>query len=292
MRLAVRAPVLLIVAGLGAGAGWAETGRAEADLSTFHPQPRPAAAQAEEPPEGAPEDLGPGPVLVHPRPRPADLALLPQQDLMGPDLALAALRPQKRPDFETVMMPQEPQVQLTALPRAQVPPGPEPKGLLCRSPALKGKALLPINSKVSGCDVPDAVLVSEVSGVTLQPPATINCEEALALATWVKTGLQPVYQGKIVALKVADSYSCRPRNNVRGNKVSVHGLGQAIDIESFMTSSGQVMTVSQNYNAQMRAASRAGCGIFHTILGPGSDGYHENHIHFDVAKHGRRDYCR
>jgi hypothetical protein len=94
-----------------------------------------------------------------------------------------------------------------------------------------------------------------------------------------------------VRLNVVDSYACRPRNNVPGNPVSVHGLGQAIDIAGFVTASGQTLTVAGNYNSQIRAAQKAGCGTFHTILGPGSDGYHESHIHFDVAQHRGHDYC-
>lgn len=251
---------------------------AQDDLSAFHPLPRP---------DFTAEAMAPAETIPHPLPRPADLAAVAKAALDFP-----AIRPPPRPDFATAMMPQEPVVQLTAMPKPQVPPGPEAKGMLCQNPALKGKALLPINSKVAGCDVPDAVLVSQINGVTLTPAATINCEEAAALSRWITKGLQPIYNGRIVALNVADSYACRPRNNVRGNKVSVHGLGQAIDIASFVTSSGQTLSVTHNYDAKMKAASKAGCGTFHTILGPGSDGFHENHIHFDVAHHGGRDYCR
>ena len=41
----------------------------------------------------------------------------------------------------------------------------------------------------------------------------------------------------------------------------------------------------------MRAAHRAACGIFGTTLGPGSDGYHEDHLHFDTVSRGS-PYCR
>jgi hypothetical protein len=165
------------------------------------------------------------------------------------------------------------------------------KGALCQRADIKGKALPPIVSRNKGCNVPDAVLVSEVAGVKLLPPATVNCEEARALSTWVTQGLQPAFSHSIVRLNVVDSYACRPRNNVPGGPVSVHGLGQAIDIAGFVTNAGQTYTVASNYNSQIRAAQKAGCGICHTILGPGSDGYHESHLHFDVARHGGRDYC-
>ncbi|MEI6798016.1 MAG: extensin family protein [Pseudomonadota bacterium] len=181
----------------------------------------------------------------------------------------------KRPDFS-----------------AQKPKTAAASGYLCESPEIKGKALPAIQARTKGCKIDAPVLVSEVAGVTLVPPATINCVEARALSKWITTGLQPAFDGTIVRLNVADSYACRPRNNVPGNPVSVHGLGQAIDIAGFKTVSGATLTVAADYGRQIKAAQKAGCGIFHTILGPGSDGYHENHIHFDVAPHGGRDYCR
>jgi hypothetical protein len=56
-------------------------------------------------------------------------------------------------------------------------------------------------------------------------------------------------------------------------------------------SDGKTISVLKNYNAQMRKAHKAACGIFGTTLGPGSDGYHEDHLHFDTAS-GRQPYCR
>ena len=205
-----------------------------------------------------------GTPLIHPMPRPASLG--------DP---LASLRPMKRPDSS-----------------AQKPKTAAASGYLCESPEIMGKALPAIQARTKGCKVDAPVLVSEVAGVKLVPPATINCVEARALSKWVTTGLQPAFDGTIVRLNVADSYACRPRNNVPGNPVSVHGLGQAIDIAGFKTVSGATLTVAADYGRQIKAAQKAGCGIFHTILGPGSDGYHENHIHFDVAPHGGSDYCR
>ena len=165
------------------------------------------------------------------------------------------------------------------------------KGAVCRNPQIKGQKLRPIISRIKGCNVTAPVLVSSVSGVVLNPPAMINCDEATALSTWVIAGLQPAFHNSIARLNVADSYSCRPRNNVRGAKISEHGAGSAIDISGFVTTSGRLYTVASNYNSMIKAAQKAGCGIFHTILGPGSDGYHENHLHFDVAPYRGHPYC-
>ena len=42
----------------------------------------------------------------------------------------------------------------------------------------------------------------------------------------------------------------------------------------------------------LRPAHKAACGVFGTTLGPGSDGYHEDHMHFDTAAHRNGSYCR
>jgi len=204
-----------------------------------------------------------------PKPRPAGL------------VAVAPLAPQAQPR-------QQPQQQQAAQPQQRV----SAKGSVCGNPNIKGAALKPIRSKIKACNVAEPVLVSSINGVKLVPAATINCNEAQALSVWIGGPLQQVYQNQVVALRIADSYSCRPRNNVRGAKISEHGKGNAIDIEAFVLASGKVLTVARNFNKQMRAAYKAACGTFHTTLGPGSDGYHENHLHLDVAAYRGRPYCR
>ena len=217
-------------------------------------------------------------VQFHPKPRPAFGSALVHPKSRPPALesGLAGFRPMKRPDFSA----KGPKI------------APSLVGSVCQSAQIKGKALPPMKARAKGCRVQDPVLVTEISGVKLVPPATIDCAEALALAHWVTTGLQPAFDNAVLRLNVADSYACRPRNNVPGNPVSVHGLGQAIDIAGFKLADGSTLTVAADYGRQIKAAQKAGCGTFHTILGPGSDGFHENHIHFDVAAHGGGDYCR
>ena len=265
MRLAKTAAALLLSAGF-------------AQAQNLRPMPRPMPR----PVTAVPVQENSG---VHPMPRPvAGVTTAAELDVT------AMIRPQPRPDLPAPIPVVQPAVQPVVLaPKTQKA---SMKGAVCQRAEIKGKALPPIRSRINGCNVPDAVLVNQVAGVALTPPATINCAEAAALSAWVTTGLQPAFKGSVTALDVADSYACRPRNNVPGNPVSVHGLGQAIDIAGFVTNSGRTYTVAQNYNAQIIAAQKAGCGTFHTILGPGSDGYHESHIHLDVAPHGGRDYCR
>lgn len=167
------------------------------------------------------------------------------------------------------------------------------RGSVCGDADIRGEILANIGSKVKGCGVDDPVRITAIDGVRLSPAATIDCTAATALKKWINGGLRPAYKGReVVELKIAGSYTCRPRNNVKGAKISEHGRGRAIDIAGIVTSDGRTQMVAGGYDKKMRAAYKAGCGVFTTTLGPGSDGYHEDHLHFDVASNRTKAYCR
>ncbi len=166
------------------------------------------------------------------------------------------------------------------------------KGSVCGVAAIKGEKIAPITSKVQGCGLEDGVRVTSVSGVRLSMAATIDCATAKALNRWVEAAAQPAYGGQIVELQLAGHYVCRPRNNKKGAKVSEHGRGKAVDISGLRLASGKVVKVLGGFDKTMRKAHKGACGIFGTTLGPGSDGYHEDHMHFDTASHRSGAYCR
>lgn len=167
------------------------------------------------------------------------------------------------------------------------------KGSVCGDPSIKGEVLAPITARTKGCGVAEPVRVTSVEGVRLSEAAIMDCTTAKALRTWVRKGLQPVFpKTKVVELRVAAHYVCRPRNNVKGNKISEHGKGKAIDISAIVLADGRVLTVADDWGKTLRRVHKAACGIFSTTLGPGSDGYHEDHMHFDTARHRGGAYCR
>jgi hypothetical protein len=166
------------------------------------------------------------------------------------------------------------------------------KGSVCGVPGIKGTEIKRITSKVKGCGVEDPVAVTSVSGVRLTQTATVDCSIAKALNSWVDEVAQPAFDGKLVEMQVAAHYICRGRNNKKGAKISEHGKGRAIDISAFVLSNGKVLTVASNYNKLMRRIYKAACPYFRTTLGPGSDGYHEDHFHFDTSARSGGSYCR
>ena len=164
---------------------------------------------------------------------------------------------------------------------------------VCGDPAIIGQRIDPIGSATQGCGIAEPVQITAIDGIALSQPSTVDCATATALRRWIDEGLRPAFgETRVAGLQIAGHYVCRPRNNIRGARISEHGRGKAIDISGIILAGGRVLTVAGNWNRQMRAAYRAGCGIFGTTLGPGSDGYHEDHMHFDTANHRNGPYCR
>ncbi len=234
---------------------------------------------------------------VRPRVRPDAAVVGPA--VMAVPLA-RAFRPEPRPALQRSPKP-EAEAEVVPVAVVRVLPGKAAvfgkKGSVCGDPSIKGQTIAPIIGRIKGCGVPEAVMVTSVSGVMLSEPATIDCNTARALDAWVEQGLQPQFANDpVVQLQVAGHYVCRPRNNIAGNKISEHGRGKAIDISGFVLASGEVLRIATDWRSKadgrlIKAAHKAACGVFNTTLGPGSDGYHEDHLHFDTAS-GRGPYCR
>ncbi|GLK83000.1 extensin-like domain-containing protein [Ancylobacter defluvii] len=127
--------------------------------------------------------------------------------------------------------------------------------------------------------------------IPLEPAATLRCDMAAAVARWVREGVAPAVEtlgSPLAKIQVADSYSCRPRNRVKGAKISEHGSGNAMDTRGYTLMDGRSVLVGGSGAQAMPLAFQellkaSACADFMTILGPGSDGFHELHLHVDRA---------
>jgi hypothetical protein len=172
-------------------------------------------------------------------------------------------------------------------------------GPICGDAAIVGMPVPRIEGE-GGCGVRRPVEVRSVAGVALTPPPTITCETARALATWVSDSARPGIarlRERLVGLDVAAAYVCRNVNRARTGKLSEHAYGRAIDISGFRLADGRTLTVTEGWEdgtagPALRRIHAGGCGPFGTTLGPGSDGFHETHFHYDIDRHGGRPYCR
>ncbi|MFN3577321.1 MAG: extensin family protein [Tabrizicola sp.] len=226
---------------------------------------------------------------LRPQPRPAAL----ESRLAG--LKVAA----KAPGLDLSGRTPEPEIDLGAIPpptrkeeRKKRREKASMAGSVCGVAAIKGEKIARISSRVKGCGIEDPVRVTSVAGVRLSQAATVDCSIARALNSWVDEVAQPAFEGRLVELRVAAHYACRGRNNIKGAKISEHGKGRAVDISAFVLSNGKVLSVAGDYNRLLRRIYKAACGYFKTTLGPGSDGYHEDHFHFDTSARKGGAYCR
>jgi hypothetical protein len=174
---------------------------------------------------------------------------------------------------------------------------PSASGSVCKDPAIRGTPIPTIRGAQKGCGIENPVRVTEVDGVMLSTPATLDCDTARALRKWVSTKLKPAFgRTEVTGLHVAAHYACRSRNNKKGARISEHGRGKAIDISGFRLANGTELSILKHYKSSkgkpIRTAHKGACGIFGTTLGPSSDGYHEDHLHFDTARHRGGRYCK
>jgi hypothetical protein len=132
------------------------------------------------------------------------------------------------------------------------------------------------------------VVAKNGAQIEISPPATLRCETAEAIVTWVREDLAraAALGPGLAAIENFDSFECRGQNRVPGAKLSEHGKANALDIRSFRLKNGQVVqptdpAAPKEFRLAMKTSA---CARFMTVLGPGSDGYHEDHIHVDLAE--------
>ena len=135
----------------------------------------------------------------------------------------------------------------------------------------------------------EAVIMPDKSRVTLRPAATLRCTMAEVVATWIREDLTASVAALGSAIRSLDnyaSYDCSGRNRVAGAKISEHGMANAIDIRGIHLANGTFAGFTdRNFARDFRETIRKQtCDRFTTVLGPGSDGHHETHIHVDLAQ--------
>jgi hypothetical protein len=176
------------------------------------------------------------------------------------------------------------------------PRGP-PTPTACQLRLTPDRAMFQSLGAIAGpgeCGGPDIVSLQRVItkdhlSVEISPTATLRCEMAEAIVDWVREDLvsRATVLGSVLAgIESFDSFECRGQNRIVGAKMSEHGRANALDIRAIRLKSGRVVRptdagVSEDFRIAMRTSV---CARFTTVLGPGSDGYHEDHIHVDLAE--------
>lgn len=167
----------------------------------------------------------------------------------------------------------------------------------CRLALTEQIAIAPSIPDITGpgaCGGPDlvrleAVVLPDGRRVSVSPAATLRCGMARAIADWVRADIAPLgasLGSRVADLDNFDSYECRGRNRVRGAKLSEHGRANALDVRGIKLADGRMISLTDRDapRATRETVMQSVCARFTTVLGPGSDGYHEDHIHLDLAE--------
>ncbi len=143
------------------------------------------------------------------------------------------------------------------------------------------------------CGIDYPVEISGLSGnIAVKPAVKLNCQVTEAFAKWVKYELAPSsryrYWSGVRTIKPLGGYSCRTMNSRRGNPMSEHARGNAIDVGKFVLKNGKEIDVRRKgffafrERGLLKAVRADSCKYFNTVLGPGSDPFHKDHFHFDL----------
>ena len=139
-----------------------------------------------------------------------------------------------------------------------------------------------------------AIVLADGRPVRFDPPPILRCDLAETLADWIRTDIAPLGtdRGALVGVKDAAAYMCRGRNNVLGAPMSEHGRGDAIDLLGLDFAKAAVPLRSPDAHDLWAQVKTSACLRFSTVLGPGSDGYHETNLHLDLEnRRNGTHYC-
>jgi hypothetical protein len=140
---------------------------------------------------------------------------------------------------------------------------------------------------------PAPALVS-VGPVGVSPPATLACPLVSALDQWIDEAVQPAalkwFGQPVIEIKQISAYSCRGMNGDPNATISEHAFGNALDIAAFVFADGRKVTVQYGWHgapqeqAFLHDVQLAACNQFTTVLAPGSNAFHYNHMHVDLMR--------
>ena len=145
--------------------------------------------------------------------------------------------------------------------------------------------------------------VNAVGPVAIKPTATLACPIVSVLDRWLADSVQPAAQRwfgvRVVEIKQISAYSCRGMNGNPHAHISEHAFGNALDIAAFTLADGRRVTVKDGWKGMpeeqgfLRDVQGAACQQFNTVLAPGSNVYHYDHIHVDLMRRAsRRIICQ
>ncbi|MGM4919111.1 extensin-like domain-containing protein [Tardiphaga sp. 813_E8_N1_3] len=141
-------------------------------------------------------------------------------------------------------------------------------------------------------------VTGSVGPVVVKPTATLACPIVSALDKWLAESVQPSamrwFGVRVAEIKQISAYSCRGMNGNSRAHISEHAFGNALDISAFVLADGRSVSVKAGWKGMpeeqgfLRDIQGGACQVFNTVLAPGSNVYHYDHIHVDLMRRPKR----
>lgn len=146
------------------------------------------------------------------------------------------------------------------------------------------------------CGIARPVEVKAVQpGVAIEAGAIMGCPTARQLALWTRDFVLPAVlrlpdAPRLSGYAPGSVYQCRARVGGDSDKISEHALGTAFDIMAFLFADGSRLEVQPRdgdgdlAEAFQRSVRGSACLFFTTVIGPGTNAAHADHLHLDLAE--------
>jgi hypothetical protein len=153
-------------------------------------------------------------------------------------------------------------------------------------PVAEGECGIPLPVKLRS-------LAIDGKEIAFSAAPVVDCRLAVRLADWIGNVVEPLARhhlgSGLAAIETGPGYACRKRNNQATGKISEHAKGNALDFAAFTLADGRRLALrptdepAQAVTAFFAAVRTTACGYFLTVLGPGSDAAHAEHLHLDLG---------
>ncbi|OCC24998.1 extensin [Croceicoccus estronivorus] len=154
----------------------------------------------------------------------------------------------------------------------------------------------------AGCSNLNTVELSAIRGdyeeLGVSNLGPVACPVANTLAGWARYGVdraaRQMLGSGLARIETMGSYNCR---NVAGTaRRSAHATANAVDIAAFILEDGRRISVLDDWNGGstkerqfLRVVQDSACKRFGTVLGPGYNTAHRDHLHLEVSDSA---FCR
>ncbi|SMO69352.1 extensin family protein [Paracoccus laeviglucosivorans] len=144
------------------------------------------------------------------------------------------------------------------------------------------------------CGIDRPIMLQEpLPGIAINGGAMMRCETAWHLAHWLRDFVRPASamlpgQPQLAGIEPGSTYQCRPTVGDKGVNLSEHAFGNAFDVAAFTFRDGSRLTIEPRKDsgdmaeAFQTAIRGAACLHFTTVLGPGANAAHDDHLHLDI----------